>query len=218
MHVGGGRKRTVAVAETVGIPAVQVYAPLADVFYMPLAARQELEASNFNVRATYNSILLDVTTAYLRLVGAEASFAAYRRSELDMAENLRPTLQFARVGQGLNADANRVRAAALLLRGQSQMAEGNISVAAAELSKLLQLNPSVSLRTPAGPLALVSVVDPNDSLFSLVAVALRYRPEMGAATSEIAAADVRFRQERIRPLLPTIALGFKSCRHVWRRR
>ncbi len=208
LYVGGG-SQTLG-SQTVAVPAVQIYAPLADVFYMPLAARQELEASNFNVRATYNSILLDVTTAYLGLVRAEASFAAYRRSELDMAEVLRPTLQFARVGQGLNADANRVRAAALMLRGQSQMAEGNISVAAAELSKLLQLNPSVGLRTPAGPLALVSVVDPNDSLFSLVAVAMRYRPEMGAATSEVAAADVRFRQERIRPLLPTIALGFSA--------
>ena len=107
LYVGGGA-RTVA-AETVGIPAVQIFAPLADVFYMPLAAQQDLNASNFNVRATYNSILLNVTTAYLELIGAEASFAAYRRSELDMADVLRPTLEFARVGEGLDADANRVR-------------------------------------------------------------------------------------------------------------
>ncbi len=208
LYLGGGA-RTVA-AESLGIPAVQIFAPLADVFYMPLAAQQDLNASNFNVRATYNSILLDVTAAYLELIRAEASFAAYRRSELDMAAVLRPTAQFARVGEGLNADANRVRSAALQLRGLSQRTEGNISVASAQLSKLLQLNPSVALRTPAAPLALVSVVDPNDSLSSLVEIALRYRPEVGAATSEVAAADVRFRQERIRPLLPTIGLGFSG--------
>jgi outer membrane protein TolC len=208
LYVGGGA-RTVA-AESVGIPAVQIFAPLADVFYMPLAAQQDLNASNFNVRATYNSILLSVTTAYLELMGAEASFSAYRRSELDMADVLRPTLEFARVGEGLDADANRVRAAALILRGKTQRAEGSISVASAQLSKLLQLNPSVALRTPAAPLALVSVVDPNDSLASLVSIALRYRPEVGTATSEVAAADVRFRQERIRPLLPTMWLGFSS--------
>ncbi|MES1213523.1 MAG: TolC family protein, partial [Singulisphaera sp.] len=208
LYVGGGA-RAIA-AETVGIPAVQIFAPLADVFYMPLAAQQDLNASNFTVRATYNSILLDVATTYLALVGAEASFAAYRRSELDMADALRPTIEFARVGEGLNSDANRIRSAALLLRGKTQRSEGDISVASAQLSKLLQLNPSVGLRTPAGPLVLVSVVDPNESLASLVQTALRYRPEIGAATSEVSAADVRFRQERIRPLLPTMALGFSA--------
>ncbi len=208
LYVGGGAQ-TVG-SQTIGIPAVQIYAPLADVFYMPLAVRQELEASNFDVRATYNAILLDVTTAYLGLVRAEASFAAYRRSEIDMADVLRPTVEFAASGKDSMPTRIAYEPRRSMLRGQSQMAEGNIAVAAAELSKLLQLNPSVSLRTPAGPLALVSIVDPNDSLFALVAVALRYRPEMGAATSEIAAADVRFRQERIRPVLPTIALGFSA--------
>ena len=174
---------------------------------MPLAAQQDLNASNFNVRATYNSILLNVTTAYLDLVGAEASFAAYRRSELDMADVLRPAIEFARVGEGLDADANRVRSAALLLRGQTQRSEGSISMASAQLSKLLQLNPSLALRTPAAPLALVSVVDPNNSLSSLVATAVRYRPEVGTATSQVAAADVRFRQSAFAHCFPRLGSG-----------
>ena len=72
-----------------------------------------------------------------------------------MAAVLHPTVAFARVGQGLNADANRMRSAALLLRSRTQNAEGNIAVASAQLARLLQLNPSVALRTPAGPLAII---------------------------------------------------------------
>jgi outer membrane protein TolC len=208
LYVGGG-SRAIA-AETVGIPAVQFVAPLADVIYAPLATRQDVNARTFDARATSNSILLDVTTQYLELVGAEASFAALRRSEFDMGAVLRVTVEFARVGEGLNADANRMRSAALLLRSQVEAAEGNIAVASAQLARLLQLNPSVALRTPAGPLAIVSVVDANETLQSLVATALRYRPEIGARASDVAAADVRFRQERIRPLLPTFVVGFSA--------
>ena len=169
-----------------------------------------MAASRFDARATWNSILLDVTTRYLDLVGAESRFDALRRSELDMADVLRPTLAFAQAGQGLESDANRARSDALLLRSQVQAAEGEIAEASAYLSQLLQLNPSVALRTPGGPLALVTVIDRDESLEQLVDTALRYRPEMGARSSEVAAAEVRFRQEQLRPLLPIVAVGFSG--------
>ncbi len=208
LYLGGGG--AVSAAGTVNIPAVSVFAPVADVVYEPLAARQFLAASRYDVRATFNSILLEVSTQYLELVGAEAWFAALRHSEFDMAEIVRPTLAFAAAGQGRESDANRARSEALLLRARVQAAEGDIAVAAARLSKLLQLNPSVALRAPGRPLAIVTLVDPRRDLAGLVETALRYRPEMGARSSEVAGAEVRYRQERMRPLLPTMAVGFSS--------
>jgi outer membrane protein TolC len=208
LYVGGGA--AVAAAGTVNIPAVSIFAPVADVVYEPLAARQFVAASQFDVRATFNSILLDVSTQYLELVGAEAWFAALRHSEFDMADIVRPTLAFAAAGQGSEADANRARSEALLLRARVQAAEGDIAVAAARLSKLLQLNPAVALRAPDRPLAIVTLVNPREELSNLVETALRYRPEMGARSSEVAGAEVRYRQERMRPLLPTMSMGFSS--------
>jgi outer membrane protein TolC len=127
-----------------------------------------------------------------------------------MAEIVRPTLAFAAAGQGPEADANRARSEALLLRARVQAAEGDIAVAAARLSKLLQLNPSVALRASDRPLAIVTLVNPREELANLVETALRYRPEMGARSSEVAGAQVRYRQERMRPLLPTMSMGFSS--------
>ena len=98
LYVGGGAG--VVAAGTVNIPAVSVFAPVADVIFEPLAARQFVMASRYDVRATFNAILLEVSTQYLELVGAEAWFAALRRSEFDMAEIVRPTLAFAAAGQG----------------------------------------------------------------------------------------------------------------------
>ena len=206
---GGGGARTLA-AESVGVPAVQFYAPVADAWFAPLAVRQDVAASRFDARATSNSILLDVTTAYLELLGAESRFDALRRSELDMAAVLRPTVAFAEAGQGLESDANRAKSDALLLRSRVQAAEGEIAEASANLAQLLQLNPAIALRTPGGPLALVTVLARDESLEELVETALRFRPEMGARTSEVAAAQVRVRQEQLRPLLPTLAAGFSA--------
>jgi outer membrane protein TolC len=208
LYAGGG-SRTVA-AETVGIPAVQFYAPVANAWFNPLAARQDVAASEFSARATSNSILLVVTTHYMELLGAESRFDALRQSELEMAAVLRPTLAFAEAGQGLESDANRARSDALLLRSRVQAAEGDIAEASARLAELLQLNPSTGLRTPGGQLAIVVLIDPGEKLERLIETALQFRPEMGARNSEIAAAEVRFRQEQLRPLLPTVAVGFSG--------
>ena len=129
VYVGGGAG-TLA-AGTLDVPAVGIFAHLGDVYFAPLAARQDLSASRFDARATSNSILLDVTTQYLELVRAETRFAALRRSELDLAEVVRPTLAFERVGQGRPSDANRLRTEALLLRARVQAAEGDIAIARA---------------------------------------------------------------------------------------
>jgi outer membrane protein TolC len=208
LYAGGGA-RTLA-AESVSIPAVRFFAPIADAWYAPLAARQEIAASQFDVRTTSNSILLDVTNYYIDLLGAEARFEVLRRSELDMSEVVRATLAFAQAGQGLQSDANRARADALWLRSKVQAAEGEIAEASARLAQLLQLDPSVALRTPGGPLAIVTIVDPDDKLDQLIATGLQFRPEIAARSSEIAAAEVRYRQEQMRPLLPTIGVGFSG--------
>ena len=60
------RARTVA-AETVAFPRCDSLLPIADAWYAPLAARQEVAASQFDVRATSNSILIGCNQALYRL-------------------------------------------------------------------------------------------------------------------------------------------------------
>src|SRR4051794_22554391 len=57
---------------TVAIPAVNIVAPLADILFEPLAARQNVDRTRFDAAATANTILLDVATLHVDLVGAEA--------------------------------------------------------------------------------------------------------------------------------------------------
>lgn len=56
----------------------------------------------------------------------------------------------------------------------------------------------------------VPPVLPAEDLEELIVVALRNRPEIGAATATVAVAETHRRQEHIRPLLPLLSVGYSA--------
>ena len=126
-----------------------------------------------------------------------------------MNEIVRITSAFAAVGEGRKADANRATANAELVRERIREAEGDVSAAAARVSQLLFIDTSVTVRN-GGPIDLVRLVNENAETESLVAAAIRSRPEIFARSSEIQEAQTRVRQERIRPCLPLVAIGYSA--------
>ncbi|CAN5438630.1 N/A [soil metagenome] len=195
---------------TAAIPGVRLFAHLGDAAYEPLAARQRVTARGSDARAVQNQILLEVAVAYLDLIGAEARLEILRRGETEIAEIVRITGEFARTGQGKPSDANRSLANAELVRRQFRQAEGTQAVASARLTRLLNLNPATTLKTPGGEVELLTLVDANTELETLLTTALRNRPELLARTAEISEAQVRVRQEKTRPLLPTLSVGYSA--------
>src|SRR5262249_18405646 len=67
-------------AGTVGFPGVRLTAHLTDAIFEPLATRQQVAGRQFDAVATHNAILLDVTTRYFALVGAQSKLQALRQS------------------------------------------------------------------------------------------------------------------------------------------
>ncbi|MBY0525273.1 MAG: TolC family protein [Gemmataceae bacterium] len=195
---------------TVGIPGVRLTAHLADALYQPAAARHMVQAQRFDAAATRNTILLEVATRYLDLVSAEARLAALRQSEAEAAEVVRLTANFTKVGQGRASDEDRARSDALLLHTQVQGVEEEVAVAAANLARFLSLDPSVRLLALDRLPPMIRLVDPCEDIETLIAIALRNRPEMGAAAASIAVAEVNRRQEKARPLLPFLSVGYSA--------
>jgi outer membrane protein TolC len=205
----GGGDWTVG-SQTVAVPAVQIFAHLGDAYFAPLVAAQVVASRSATSRAIENTNLLDVTGRYLALVGAEGELYAFRKSEEGLMPVVRATAAFAQTGQGRVGDANRARSQALLLHAQGLQAQENVAVASAELSRTLNLDPSVRLRTASGMIEVVQLVDPGYRLSELVSMALGARPEVAAAAADISAADYRLRAEYARPWLPTISVGFSA--------
>ncbi|MBI1918133.1 MAG: TolC family protein [Planctomycetes bacterium] len=197
-------------AGTVTIPGVRLFAHLADAVFEPGVARREVEGRRFDSEATRNAILLDVAVRYLALAGAEARLQAIRRSERDLAEVVRLTANFARIGQGRKGDADRALSEGLLLRAEEQRAEGEVAEASANLARLLNLDPSTRLRAAEEAVPLLQLVDPGVPLERLLEVARNNRPEVRARSADVAAAETRLRQERVRPFVPVLSVGYSA--------
>ncbi|HTU24380.1 MAG TPA: TolC family protein [Pirellulales bacterium] len=208
-YFGGGAGGALG-SQTIAIPAVRIIGHVGDAIFEPLAARQQVTARNFEARATFNSILLDVSVAYLDLLAAEAQLEVLRRSQIDAAAFVRVAARFAEVHQGRQADANRAKAEARLIDAQVQTALERVGVSAANLARLLTLDPSVRLQTVGGPIPTLQLVDPGLSPEQLMEIGLRQRPEVAARSAQLAEVETRLRQERSRPFFPTISLGFSA--------
>ncbi|HJZ54251.1 MAG TPA: TolC family protein [Gemmataceae bacterium] len=195
---------------TVAFPGVWLFAHLGDAVYDPLAARQRVAASRSEAQAVQNAVLLDVASVYLELAGAEARLDILRRGETELAEVVRLTAAHAKAGQGRQSDANRAAANAELLRREVRRAEEEVAVASARLCRLLNLDPSVRLRSPGGPVRPVRLIPEDTDPESLVALAVRSRPEVFARSAEVLEAQTRARQEQVRPWVPLVSVGYSG--------
>src|SRR5262249_44568769 len=117
---------------------------------------------------------------------------------------------YARTGQGRPADEHRAQTDASLLHIREQAAQEGVAVAAADLARLLDVDPSISLRILDEPIQVFQLVDPCLELQTLLDIAARYRPEVGAASAAVAAAQVRYCQEKARPFLPLLSVGYSA--------
>ena len=208
LYVGGGA-RTVA-AESIAIPAVNIFSPLTDAIFEPLAAQQRVVGARFNASDTANKILLDVASLYMDLIGAEATLDVRREVAAEADRIADSVAAFAATGQGRKADAERADADRRLFQAQIQRAEEAVAVASALLAERLNLDPSARLRPVAGPLEPIELINAETPPEELIRSAVARRPDLAAREALVSQAEYRVRQEKARPLLPTIWLGFSG--------
>ena len=195
---------------TVAIPAVRVISNLSDAFYAPRIAAQRVAESRFDAVALRNQVLLDVARAYLALTSAESRLLAFRQSQSEIDEIAQLTADFAKQGQGRDADAQRARSESYLIEIDALEAENDIVGWSAELSRLSRLYPTLRLRPPPGTPPIFRLVDEQTPMDGLIDMAVGQRPEIAARTADVAANQTILRQERVRPLVPTISIGLSA--------
>jgi outer membrane protein TolC len=208
LYVGGGT-RTVA-AESLAIPAVNIVSPLTDALFNPLVEAQRVDGVRLGASGTVNAILLDVASLHFDLVAAEVGLELRRETEAEAAEVARITASYARAGQGRPADANRAATERNFLHREVQKGEEDVAVASVRLARRLHLDQVVRLRTVSPQIAPITLVDIDTPTEGLVRAALQLRPEVGASAAAIGVAETRLMQERARPLLPTVWVGFSG--------
>ena len=205
VYAGGG-----AAAVGAGSPAIPgVFASfnLADAYFQPLAAQQRWGARESGATVARNNVLLDVANAYLELLRATQDIAIAEDVRDKVRELSRLTDAYAKTGQGLQADADRMRVELGLRDIEVRRSQEAQIVASARLTQLLRLEPCVRLE-PAEISALrLCCVSTDGGCAELVAQALSNRPELIQNRYLVGEAVQRLRRERYAPLVPSLLLG-----------
>ncbi|MGD9854193.1 MAG: TolC family protein [Planctomycetaceae bacterium] len=184
---------------------------LADVYFQPLVARQNIRAKQFEAGATFNDSLLQVSLLYQELARAQLQIDIAAEAVKNAGELARITENFAKAGEGLEADALRARAELEQRKRELAVARERIEVTSAELVRLLRLDPTVTLLAADPfpvPLDLIPAEVPIEELLSQ---ALTRRPELAQHQSRVAETLEQIRQEQWRPWLPHLFLGYAGA-------
>ncbi len=188
----------------VGMGPAMVFA-FSDAIFAPLAAKQDQRASEALAMAQTNDMLTRIAETYISVQQTRGEYAAAELIAQQAEEVARRTIG---LGQGLVPPVEATRARVELARRRQALivAKQNWQVNSAELSRLLRLHPGLVL-DPIEPANLeLKLFEGDLHLDDLITTGLTHRPELAANQAVVQATLQRLRQEKLRPLMPSLLI------------
>ena len=183
---------------------------LSDAIFGPLAARQVLRARESTLQAARNDSLLAVAEAYFNVQQARGDLAGAedvaRRSE-DLVRRARELLPSGVIPQ---LEVVRAQTQADRSRQAVQSADERWRVASADLVRVLRLDPSAVVQPLEPPHLRVTLVPADQPVDDLIRLGLTNRPELAGLQALVQATLLQLRQEKLRPLIPSVLLRGSS--------
>lgn len=192
---------------TVPIPGVFASFNFADAIFQPLAVQQRWGAREQAASAVRNNTLLDVSVAYLELLRTAQDIAIVQDVRDKVAELARITEAYVKTGQGLQADADRMRVELGLRDIDLRRSQEAYISASARLTQLLRLEPCVRLQPIEPHVVQLCLVSKECQCPDLVAQALSNRPELRQNRYLVGEVLQLMRREKFAPLVPSVILG-----------
>jgi outer membrane protein TolC len=187
-----------------GVGLYQV-SSMSDCIFLPLAARQDLNARRWDIQTAKNDALLRTARAYFNVHRFRGQYAG----ALDTVERGRRLVEAINVLKRDLVPAVEVdRARNLLadLEQQAVSAREEWRVSSAELTRVLRLDPRAVVEPLEHDHLQITLIDPGRSLDDLIPIGLTNRPELASQQAVVQAALVRIRQEKLRPILPSVLI------------
>jgi len=176
-----------------------------DAIYAPLAGRQVVRAREADILTAKNDSTLAVAESYFNVQQARgeaagAAAAAARAQELvrraeQLAPGLVPTVE---INRALTELARRRQAV--------EAANERREVASAELVRLLRIDPTTEVVPEEDPQLRIELINLDCPVDELIPIGLTNRPELASQQALVQATLVRIRQEKMRPLIPSLVL------------
>jgi outer membrane protein TolC len=194
-----------------GVGAAAVLSPTEAIF-APLAARQQLRARQADLQAASNDTLVAVTDAYFTVQQARGELAGAVQATRTTEEILGQTRKLVSAGLVLPLEIDRAEAELARRQETDLLARERWRVASADLLRVLRLDATAQVSPVEPPHLRVDLVDLKRPLDDLIPIALTNRPELASQQAQVQATLALLRQERLRPLVPSILLrGFSTA-------
>jgi outer membrane protein TolC len=181
-----------------------------DMIFQPLAARQNLNSRKWDIQTAKNDALLQATNAYFSVHQYRGMYAG----ALDVVDKGRKLVgRIEQQSKDLVPKAEIDRSRRLLAdleQHAASMREG-WRVASADLTQILRLDPTVVIVPLEQDHLQITLFDPGRPLNELMPIGLLNRPELASQKALVEMVAQRIRQEKWRPLLPSLFLnGFQT--------
>ena len=203
--VGGNLFDTSKSSFMVGAAPIAVFA-FSDAFFEPLAARQVARARAADVQTARNDSLLAVAEAYFSVQQARGELAGAEDAARRAEDLVRRAQELVPGGVVADVEVVRARTEAARRRQAVTAARERWRIASADLVRVLRLEPSALIQPLEPPHLQVTLISPNCLVDELIPVALTNRPELAAQQALVQATLQHLRQERLRPLVPSVLL------------
>ena len=178
---------------------------LTDAIYAPLAERQLLRARNLEIQTAKNDALLAVAAAYFDVQQARGILAGTQDSVARARDLAR---RVGALGRGLapQIEVERVNTLLANLEEQAASFRQDWRTSSATLTRNLRLDPAAVVVPLEPPHLQVTLISPKEPVDALIPVGLTNRPELATQQAVVQATLLRLRQERLRPLIPSLVL------------
>lgn len=180
---------------------------MVDAIFQPKIAQLTTWARGHGANAVLHDQLLEASLAYLELLEAVQTSAIAGETLQNTSQLAQLTADFARTGQGLQSDADRVQTELAFRRNDLVRAEEQIDLASARLAQAISLDAAYRITPVEAGIAPIDLVSNEYTLHQLVATGLSSRPELQESRALVAEACERLRREKYAALVPSILLG-----------
>jgi outer membrane protein TolC len=187
-----------------GLGVNAVFTP-ADAIYAPLAARQVMRSRLADRETAANNTVLTVAEAYFNVQQARGELVGALVAVKHSEELVRRTEKLA---QSLVPPVEAVRARSELARRKQAVhtAQERWQTASADLTRVLRLDATAVIDPAEPPHLRIGLIEMDQTLDSLIPIGLRNRPELASQQALVEATLHRLKQEKVRPLIPSLAL------------
>lgn len=176
-----------------------------DAIFTPLSARQVLRAREIDVQTAKNNALREVGEAYFTVQQARGRLAGNQDA---VAKGRELLVQVEKLSKDLAPafEIDRVRARLAEIEQQATLSRQDWRVASAALTRALRLDPTTVAMPLEPPHLQVTLLSPDEIVDTLIPIGLTNRPELASQQALVEATLIRIRQERMRPLIPSLVL------------